>query len=1091
MKMKNSFFLLICISLVLQSSSLLAQQVGTNNVIEKHNLDEEGIDALTTIHYYDDLGRETQQVKKGYTAKGNDLVTNQWLNASGKSIKEGLPVYVTHSGNYLNELLIDSLLFLQYNDSAFRVYDYELSALERLNETRGPGGAWWIHGGYYYDYFPNFQVDIPEYNAACFIVGKDNILKRLKDYQDGSLSVIDKSGNGDSFIEFHDKTGRVVLIRRRSSIPYDYCDNYFVYDNWGQLIYILPPLAVDSLSNDSIWKSSDSILREYAYYYEYDGFHRQTLVRLPGCEPVYKIYDTNGNVALQQNGNQRNRNEWTYQVYDAFGRVVELGICKSTQSVLSLRTVVGASSFRVSPKASDSGYNTNSILPSILTEHKFRKAIFYDNYQFRDSVNFSNSLPAGNNVPKGYVCGQIQQLSDGKQYLKSINHYDIKGRLIRQISENHIGGLDTEETTYTFTGEPLTVSYKYSVKDVQSASERYSYIYDSMGRLQKTLHQLNGNLSVVLSEVGYDELDYINKKKLHNNIYSSDYTYNIKNQLTTITGNKFEQKLNYVSGPGAPRYDGNISSMTWKSGADYVTRGYCFFYDALYRLIDAKYGEGEEISINNRYDESVLKYDKHGNILKLKRNGLLDENHYGTIDNLVYVYSGNQLKNVTDSISTIFSSMNCNFEDKARQNVEYEYDENGNMVKDANKKIANIQYNYLNLPDKIQFEDGIIISYLYDADGVKLQTLHIVDNDTTTIDYCGNAIYENGELDKLLTEEGYITFADTIYHYFLQDYQGNNRVVIDQNGILEEVNHYYPFGRLFACSTSVQSYKYNGKELDTIGGLDWYDYGARDYDATLCKWNAMDPMSEKYYSMSPYTYCGNNPNNMVDPLGTDWYRSNKDGSLMWRRSEEKEYEDEEGSVWGNVGSEHLFVNGNRALLFQQTKNDKGELILHSSLFGLADVDQYEQDINATYSQLSTSSSRAAARKWSKEPTLGNWLKFCVTEVTGQYGDPVRVVGGLSAGVAGYISITSSINNVDDLLFVTRKMTHIKGARQGFIQGNINKIFNSITRGGNQIGPNRFQLPDGTMVTKYTSTTSGISTLQVNKNGKLFKIRIQQ
>ena len=82
---------------------------------------------------------------------------------------------------------------------------------------------------------------------------------------------------------------------------------------------------------------------------------------------------------------------------------------------------------------------------------------------------------------------------------------------------------------------------------------------------------------------------------------------------------------------------------------------------------------------------------------------------------------------------------------------------------------------------------------------------------------------------------------------------------MSQNGTVEEVNHYYPFGGTFASTASVQDYKYNGKELDRKGGLDWYDYGARRYDAALGRWNAVDPMAEKYYGWSPYNYCLNNP----------------------------------------------------------------------------------------------------------------------------------------------------------------------------------------------------------------------------------------
>ena len=78
----------------------------------------------------------------------------------------------------------------------------------------------------------------------------------------------------------------------------------------------------------------------------------------------------------------------------------------------------------------------------------------------------------------------------------------------------------------------------------------------------------------------------------------------------------------------------------------------------------------------------------------------------------------------------------------------------------------------------------------------------------------------------LLTEEGYVTLSDKKYHYYLQDHQGNNRVVLSSSGAVEEANHYYPFGGVFASSGNVQPYKYNGKELDAKKGLNWYDYGA-------------------------------------------------------------------------------------------------------------------------------------------------------------------------------------------------------------------------------------------------------------------------
>ena len=184
-----------------------------------------------------------------------------------------------------------------------------------------------------------------------------------------------------------------------------------------------------------------------------------------------------------------------------------------------------------------------------------------------------------------------------------------------------------------------------------------------------------------------------------------------------------------------------------------------------------------------------------------------------------------------------------------------------------NRNIVDIQYNSLNLPCRIEFADGNGISYLYDANGRKLRTAHIIGNDTTVTDYCGNLIYENGVAKTLLTEAGYVSLNDNKYHYFIHDHQGNNRVVVSEDGSVEEVNHYYPFGGTFASSQSVQPYKYNGKELDRKNGLDWYDYGARMYDAALGRWHAVDPMAEKFYSLSLYNYCFDNPVKYIDPDG--------------------------------------------------------------------------------------------------------------------------------------------------------------------------------------------------------------------------------
>ena len=118
----------------------------------------------------------------------------------------------------------------------------------------------------------------------------------------------------------------------------------------------------------------------------------------------------------------------------------------------------------------------------------------------------------------------------------------------------------------------------------------------------------------------------------------------------------------------------------------------------------------------------------------------------------------------------------------------------------------------------------------------------------------------------------------------MRDHLGNTRVVftdknnsgnIDNSEILNEA-HYYPFGKAFAGSwyndaaASKYKYLYNGKELSEEFDLNFYDYGARWLDPGMGSWWEVDPMSDKFPSMSPYNYANNNPIRNIDPNGMEF-----------------------------------------------------------------------------------------------------------------------------------------------------------------------------------------------------------------------------
>ena len=470
-------------------------------------------------------------------------------------------------------------------------------------------------------------------------------------------------------------------------------------------------------------------------------------------------------------------------------------------------------------------------------------------------------------------------------------YYDNKGRVVQSHATNHLGGFEDDYFHYTFTGKVINHRHDHSAAGNTPTTEIYGYTYDHAERLLTVTHKLDGNTAISIVQNEYDEIGRLKSKTIP--VETTTYSYNIRGWLTQATGNKFKETLTYnevVNGvsPSTPSYSGNISAMKWQAGHEPTERGYQFSYDGKGLLEKALYGEGKNVALNSKYNE-IITYDKMGNVKTLSRHGKYN-GRFGTIDSLTYVYSGNQLTKVTDAVNPPMPYGSFHFADNANVGTEYVYDANGNMVQDFNKRISKIEYNLLNLPSKLQFSEGHLAEYGYDASGKKLNVTYstsktnlmvpmgsIVPPQATNVamtlrmDYCGNMIYENGNLKTILIEGGYITFNGTapVYHYYLQDHLGDNRVVVNANGTVEQVNHYYPFGGLFGenIGDDKQPYKYNGKELDRMYGLDWYDYGARHYDAALGRWMCMDPLTEKYYDVSPYVYCHNNSVNRMDPDG--------------------------------------------------------------------------------------------------------------------------------------------------------------------------------------------------------------------------------
>ena len=821
MKRKYMFMALLCYAL-----TTAAQDASHNYVRTRSMLDETGGKYLDKVEYYDGLGRPFQTVLKKVTASNSNLVTLQEYDVAGRAVNSWLPI--VSSAEYVAPAAFKSSAPGNYgNDS--RPYSqpvYEASPLNRTVKEYGPGAAWYSSHSVNTDYLGNSTANA-QLNCINYSVSSAGALTSNGSYASGQLSVV-KTTDEDLNVSytFTDKMGHVVLTRQMKGSETH--DTYYVYDDKGNLCFVLQPMYQSSANLD-----------QYAFQYKYDGRNRCIWKKLPGAGYVEMVYDNADRLVFSQDGNQRalSTGNWMYYKYDGLNRLTEQGTCTN--------------------KVTTSGTN-------VLVQH------FYDSYAFRSQAGFNNSnFPddaSGNG--KGALTASVATVLGSSNKIYTAYYYDIKGRVAKTVQSNLLGGYDVTATVYTFTDKPATVTHTHTASGKPTRTEMYTYSYDHADRLLKVEHTLGGT-KITLADYAYDNLGRLQSKSLHGSATNKlTYAYNVRSWLTGISGSKFTQNLYYNTGNGTACYTGNISSMTWKAGNESTIRGYKFTYDGLSRLMNATYGETAGINTNtNRFSENVTGYDKNGNIKTLQRYGQTAASSYGLIDNLTFTLGGNQLSRVDDAAAASAYNGGFEFKDGVKQANEYTYDSNGNLTKDLNKGISNISYNCLNLPSAVTFSDGSTIVYTYAADGAKLKTVHKIGGTTTTTDYCGNVIYENGVQKLLLTEEGYVTLSDGKYHYYLKDHQGNNRVVINQSGTVEEANHYYPFGGVFASSGNVQPYKYNGKEYDGKKGLNWYDYGARHYDAALGRFTTNDRFSEKYHSLSPYQYGANNPVNTIDING--------------------------------------------------------------------------------------------------------------------------------------------------------------------------------------------------------------------------------
>lgn len=922
-------------------------------------------------------------------SKPKDIITHYSYDDYGRQLKEHLPYASAQTQNgsiYSNPLAAQQAFYntpkYQNTTNPYSESVVEKSPLNRVLKQAAPGSNF-VSRTNNNDHtikidrktnlnndgaIVEFRVDFHQGNTEL------PILVKVGNYPQRELFVTvtkdenwkSADGNNHTTREYKDKLGRVILKRTYAPVgtnPSVAHDTYYVYDSFGNLTFVIPPKVV--VSNGV----SPNELNHLCYQYKYDDRNRLVEKKIPGKRWEYIVYNKLDQPVLTQDANQKNKREWLFTKYDAFGRVAYTGL-HLHPSVTSRITMQGYADGRAYQWVSKTGaagiagttiYYNNTTIPSGI--HQIYTINYYDNYTFdRDGMNKPSSVfgKATSNKTKGLPTGTKVRILGTSYWTTTVMGYDDKGQVIWTGTRNdYLGTTDIVEILLDFTGKPEKTRTTHTKDGKPAIVTTDTFTYDHMGRLLTQKQQIGNGAEEMIAHNIYDELGQLERKKVGNAeqapLQTVDYTYNVRGWLTGINDvnnigdDLFTFKIAYdnpIHINSTPLYNGNISETYWKTANDNQTKMYGYKYDALNRFTEAINRGPSDFSY--RFEVKNISYDKNGNILTLHRNGFNNAN-YVNMDVLSYTYDyGNKLLKVTET-----GNKNYGFTTRySGSSNHYSYDANGNMLLDRNKGISSITYNHLNLPNVVSISNNEgtgNISYIYDAAGAKMKKIATEGSSVTTTEYAGNYVYKDGKLEFISHPEGYIEpntlgSYDYIYQYKDQvnnvrltysdkdgdgkiDVVRNNQDVDGDGDLAHEILHernFYPFGLQHkGYNNEIRGVKHNyetfqDQEFTEDLGLNVFEWKYRVSDPAIGRFWQVDPLAEKYNWMTTYQFSSNQPIHAPELEGLE--SSNdlnfKDPNLQNLTPEEQESFDQgvkDGAATG-LGLLTLFTPGPDELL---------------------------------------------------------------------------------------------------------------------------------------------------------------------------------
>ena len=611
---------------------------------------------------------------------------------------------------------------------------------------------------------------------------------------------------------------------------------------------------------------------------------------------------------------------------------------------------------------------------------------YYDDYLFMDDLVTSETkrvlscdtlsnygIPVvGTDKSKGFLTGTaVYSLTDPTSKTVSSFYYDYQGRLIQSHRKEALGGAGHIHQSLTFTGKPSMTRETVALPDGRIDSLVTVRSYDGQERLVSETTSLNGRSQSV--SYGYDEIGRMTGRiygtEANPSTLTETLSYNIRDQLTGLNSSVFSMTLRYQKPTlgSVPKYNGGISEWEWNHGAGAETNAWSLSYDGVGRLTDARrFVSGVQ---TNSFSERSITYDRNSNALTLTRYG---GNAATPEERLAYSYDGNLLSGISNTGASGGGG-------------QYTHDANGNMTHEGLSGL-DIDYNDRNLTSRISSGGATLAEYEYLADGTKLRAL---DGGGNGYQYRGSLIYtqtagQTGSpaitLDCAVTSAGRIVRENTadgsstykVQHY-LRDHLGSVRAVIDgDTGTVIETSDYYPFGKRIqvtdpvsepvegsqhaaepavapvatatseASTSSPNRWHFSGKESQSFlyANIPLLDFGARMYNPTIARWTTADPLSEKYYGISPYVYCLGNPISIIDPNGMDIWTMDEKGNVVWVKESDNHrlyYMNNDGLL-----SDDYVSVSDRSILDDLTKTEAkvyggAKVSSHTSKSGINDI----------------------------------------------------------------------------------------------------------------------------------------------------------